>query len=375
MSELDLGNKNDATTPSSGRTAIFINEKGNPAVKDSKGNINDIGPARAAGFVSFFGKIEKGTGDTLNLPEGDINIGGNGQGYILQSQADWDPTANNDGTFSSLALGDDIYIYAVQNSSGVADWLASKNSTYPDGYDATNSRKVGGFHFGRVRTISQAYDSAASLSQQIVPNSCWDLEHRPKCDPTGMVEVIPDRVWVDIYLASEGAGTWPDLVPASEYNATPLSGAEGYARGLDYPRLARNAGKRLPTYEEFLQYAYGVPQGATGLSSRVNTGQHSDYGFECVSCLNVDQPSGNLRQQTSHIYDRDNSNDAWYDDLNAGKDGAENHGQWRGTEFKMATVGGGWSYAAEAGARCVTLYDIPWSVGDNGGLRAVCDSL
>ena len=332
-------------------------------------------PAQAAGFFSLLGEIGKGSGDTLNLPEGLVNIGGNGQGYIVQAQTDWDPAVNNDGTFSSLALGDDIYIYAVQDSSGVAQWMASKNSTYPDGYDETTSRKMGGFHFGRVRNISQAYDSGASLPQQIIPNSCWDLSHRPTCDPTGMVEVIPGRTWVDIYLASEGAGTWPDTVPVSEYNATPLSGAEGYARGLDYPRLARNAGKRLPTYEEFLQYAYGVPQGATGLSDRANTGQHGDYGFECVSCLNVDQPSGNLWQQTSHYYDRDNASDAWYDDLNAGKDSAENHGQWNGTEFKAAIVGGYWSHTAQAGARCVDLSDVPWAVDGSRGLRAVCDSL
>jgi hypothetical protein len=332
-------------------------------------------PAQAAGFVSLMGRIEKGSGDALDLPEGLINIGGNGKGYVLEAKTDWDPNENNDGSFSSLSLGDDVYIYAVQGDDGKADWIASANSTYPDGHTESDSRKVGGFHFGRVRETSQAYDSAATLSEQIVPNSVWDLQHRPTCDPTGMVEIIPGRLWADIYLASEGPGSWPDTVPESRYDATPLSGTEGYSQ-LDYSRLVRNAGKRLPDYSEFLMFAYGVPQGASGGSGRQNTGDHYGYGIgvECVSCLNVDQPSGNLYQQTSHYFDRSTLL-AWYNDLNEGKDSAENHGQWGGGEFRTALVGGSGPETAESGARCVILASYPPEVVSNAGLRAVCDSL
>jgi hypothetical protein len=333
-------------------------------------------PAQAAGFASLMGRIEKGSGDTLDLPEGSINIGGNGKGYVLDSKTGWDPadSENNDGSFSSLSLGDDVYIYAVQGDDGKADWMASANATYPDGHTESDSRKVGGFHFGRVRETSQAYDSAATLSEQIVPNSCWDLKHRPKCDPTGMVEVIPDKLWCDIYLASEGPGSWPDTVPESRYDATPLSGVEGYSQ-LDYSRLVRNAGKRLPDYSEFLMFAYGAPQGSVGVSGRSNTGQQSGYGFDCVSCLNVDQPSGNLYQQTSHYYDRSTGN-GWKNDLNEGKDSSEDHGQWFGGEFSAAYVGGFWFDGDKAGARCVLLGGYsPWICKDNRGIRAVCDSL
>ncbi|SDK32519.1 hypothetical protein, partial [Billgrantia gudaonensis] len=76
-------------------------------------------PAQAAGFASLFGHIEKGTGDTLHIPEGMLNIGGNGLGFLLDSRANWDPAANSDGSFSSLALGDDIYLYAVRDYSGL----------------------------------------------------------------------------------------------------------------------------------------------------------------------------------------------------------------------------------------------------------------
>ena len=330
-------------------------------------------PAQAAGFYSLFGHIEKGSGDTLNLPEGMLNIGGNTKGYLLEPATDWDPVANSDGSFAALAMGDDVYLYAVQHASGIAQWVASKNSTVPTGYTADNSRKVGGFHYGRVRPLADAYSAGASLPVQIVPNSCWDLRHRPKCDPTGMVEVIPGRLWCDIYLASEDGTAWPNTVPVSRYDAVPLSGTEGYSR-LDYSRLVRNAGKRLPGYSEFLAFAYGVPQGAVGGSSRINTGQHGPYGFECVSCLNVDQPSGNLYQQSSHYYDRDTGT-VWNNDLNTGKDSAHDHGQWYGGQFRTAFLGGYWTIGAVAGARCVSLYYTPWFVTSSVGVRAVCDSL
>ena len=187
-------------------------------------------PAQAAGFVSLFGYMGKGTGDTLDLPEGMVNIGGNSLGYLLAAQTDWDPVANSDGSFAGLALGDDAYIYAVADASGTAQWVASKNSTVPDGETADTSRKIGGFHYGRVRELADAFSVGASLAVQIVPNSVWDLNHRPTCTPTGMVEVIPGKLWVDIYLASEDGAAWPDTVPLSRFDATPLTSAEGYSR-------------------------------------------------------------------------------------------------------------------------------------------------
>jgi len=332
-------------------------------------------PASAAGFFSLFGYIEKGTGDTLNLPEGMVNIGGNSKGFLLESSANWNPAlpVNNDGGFTSLALGDDVYIYATQQASGIAGWIASKNSTVPTGFTADNSRKIGGFHFGKVRTMADAYSAAASLPTQIVPNSCWDLKHRPKCDPTGMVEVIPDQLWVDIYLASEDGAAWPDSLPLSIHSATPITGTDGYSY-FDYTRLVRNAGKRMPDYNEFVMFAYGVPQGATGATGRQNTGNHAGYGFECVSCLNVDQPSGNVYQVSSHFFDRDIGT-GWKNDLNTGKDAAKSHGQWYGGQFRTAIFGAYWSDAGEAGARSVYLSSDPWGVGTNVGFRGVCDSL
>ena len=331
-------------------------------------------PAMAAGFHSQLGNIAKGTGDTLDLPECMTNIGGNGFGFTASAKTDWDPTANEDGTLGSLSLGDNGYIYLVRDSSGAATWVASANSTYPAGSSASESRKMGGFHYGKVRTLAQAYSAAASLATQIVPNSVWDLVKRPACDPTGMVEVIPGSLWVDIYLASEVSGSWPDTVIGSVYNAVPITGTDGYNRHYDCIRLARNVGKRLPNYQDMIAAAYGVPEGATGNTDRQNTGDHSGYGFEAVSCLNIDQPAGNIYQELNEIYDRATT-DGWHDDLNTGQDSANQHGQWYGSQMRSAAFGGDWTDGADAGARCVYLSGGPWGVSTGNGLRAACDAL
>jgi len=337
--------------------------------------------AEAPGFFSLMGRIEKAAAATLNLPDGLVNIGGHGAGYALKAVSGWDPVANSDGSFASLSLGDDIYIYAVQDASGDAQWVASANSTVPDGYTADTSRKIGGFHYGRIRGTANRYDTAYTPVVEIVPNSCWDLQHRPKCDPTGMVEVIPDQLWADIYLNSEGAGTWPDITPVSQYNATPLSGTEGYSRFLDYPYLLANAGKRFPSLAEWYRLADGSPQGNDGNndlawsdtsnSDRTATGTVA----KAISSANVVDCAGNLWEPTSDLYDEGGTYGWDAAILDNGKDAAEdvgdlNHARWR---FFMA--GGYWDGGVRAGARCADSNSGPEDVTSYAGVRGVCDAL
>ncbi|MEW6648137.1 MAG: SUMF1/EgtB/PvdO family nonheme iron enzyme [Pseudomonadota bacterium] len=338
-------------------------------------------PAQAGGFASLFGQISKGAGDTLSLPEGMINIGGNGKGYLLQAQTDWDPfsAANRDDSFSVLTLGDDIYIYACQQASGIAKWIASKNSTYPTGYSASNSRKVGGFHVGRYRGVANRYSTAYAPVTQILPNSCWDLQHRPTCDPTGMVEVIPGSLWVDIYLNSEGSGTWPENVPVSIYGATAIRD-NIYARS-DFHQLAGNAGKRLPTAEEFLRYAEGAPAGldanndqawaATGNTGPATTGAVS----KAVSQYNVVDAVGNLWDWLDNHHDLGGTF-VWSNAVvNVGKDSANPRGYVSHADWRAFIGGGTFAGGVHAGARCLNSNAPPWYADGDVGLRCVCDAL
>lgn len=344
-------------------------------------------PAQGAGHFKLLGSIRV-VGDTrLDVPEGILNIGGNGKGYVLEPLTDWDPfdAANQDGSLDGLAVGDDVYLYAVQSDDGRAGLVASQNITVPGGYTVDNSRRIGGFHYGRWRPLSERYNAAYAPATVIVPTSVWDLGHRPKCDPTGMVEVIPGRLWADIYLSSEDGGAWPETIPLSRYNATPLSGTEGYSRYLDLPYLAANAGKRLPTLAEFFVYADGAPQGndgnndtawsATGNSGRTQTGTVA----KAVSCKGVVDAAGNLWEPLLDHYDVGSTSSADYNYdrvlVENGKDSGENRGEVYHRRWRMWLAGGSFGDGVRCGSRCATSINYPEGVGSYVGLRCVCDSL
>lgn len=348
-------------------------------------------PAQGAGHFELMGSIAAASPSTLDIPEGLVNIGGNGRGYVLPEHLGWDPTepGNHDGTVGTLELGDDVYIYAVQHNDGRARLVASKNITVPDGYTADNSRKIGGFHFGRVRPVAQRYNAAFVPPVQIVPNSVWDLRHRPTCDPTGMVEVVPGKLWVDIYLNSEGSGTWPENIPVSRYGVMPIRD-DIYAR-VDFHLLARNAGKRLPTVEEFLTYAEGAPQGNDGdndtaWSATTNTGPTNTGAVaKAVSMFNVVDAAGNLWDWLDDHHDLglENRPDWTTDIVDVGKDAAFARGQSythvygaSGASSWRCFIGGGpFNHGVRCGSRCLSSGAAPWLAHGVVGLRCVCDAL
>jgi len=286
----------------------------------------------------------------------------------------------------SLTLGTDYFVYAVL-SGGSIGFLMSANSTFPTGYSAATSRKIGGFHYGRIRTVAQAYDRNAALAVQVVPNSVWDLVHRPSCDdPTGMVE-INKGLWMDIYLSSDDGAAWPNAKPLSRYNAVPLTGTELYSH-YDYQRLARNAGKRLPSYSEWLQATWGAPEGASNAGVRIATGgvgfalpggNPSSGQYYFVSCLGIDQPAGNVYQVCSDFMDMYNgttvANGAYsFVSVDQGKSSQAQGGVYQ-QAFKQLIAGGYWNNGATAGARCANVDIAPWSVDTSVGMRCVSDSL
>ncbi|WP_296992893.1 hypothetical protein [Thalassospira sp. UBA1131] len=348
---------------------------------------SDVNIAQFAAFAGYFsmdGQISATGATTLNIPECLVNIGGNGHGYLLVAQSDWsivEPT-HHDGSLNTLALGDDIRLFAVDAGDGTTDakLIASKNDAFPDGYDASNSRKIGGFHYGRVRPVASRYDLAYSPAIQIVPNSVWDLNHRPTCDPSGMVEIVPGGFWADIYLNSEGAGTWPENVPVSKYGVMPIKD-DVYARS-DFHLLVRNAGKRLPTIEEFLTYAEGAPAGQNGnntyaWSATSNTGPTTTGNVEkSVSMFNVVDAVGNLWDWLDGHFDlgATNYNQSTYV-VNVGQDlstprGAVFHAGWR------CFVGGGFfNYGENSGSRCLHSDAGPWGTDGIVGLRGICCAL
>ena len=339
-------------------------------------------PAAAAGYWQVMGAFERAAGsDVLTVPQGLLNIGGNGRGYILEAAAGWNPfdAANKDGSFAAPALGDDIYIYAVQQANGRAKLVASKNATVPTGYDQTNSRKIAGLHYGRVRPIDQRYSTAYTPVLQIVPNSLWDLSNRPRCSPEGMVKVSP-RLWADIYLNSVISGAWPSVVFGSRYGVAPVRSTGGYNE-LDLHRGLHAAGKREPSFEEWLMIAYGAPQGGqsdnnTAWSATTNTGpSNTGAVVKSVSCANAVDCVGNLWERLSHHFDHGGTVTWDATVVNTGQEsatprGSVNHAMWR-----HAVAGGGFSDGSYCGARTLSTGAAPWIAYGHVGVRGVCESI
>jgi len=360
-------------------------------------------PSQAAGFFSLNGEISKGTGDTLNLPEGMVNIGGNGKGYMMSAQTDFNPVlaANRDSSFTALAVGDDIYTYATQYASGTAKIVCSKNSTFPTGYSAANSRKIGGFHFGRARVVNSAgtpIDGASAVygadvttpweanvtNGAIVPNSCWDLINRPTCDPTGMVKV--GNFWVDIYLASANVapvvtnGKLSAGTSQSVYGGTPLTGTEGLNQ-YNFNELAKRTGKRLMSLNESHQAAEGSPQGnnadnVNAWSATTNTGRTTTGAVvNAVSANNIVDCVGNIWKWLDEFIIRQDGTAGWgWNDPMAGQ-GVGQLYMYTPTSLGAVFVGGTWFHGVLAGSRTVHLNNSPWELNGSAGSRFACDAL
>lgn len=113
-------------------------------------------------------------------------------------------------TGSTLTAGKDYYLYLVWTGSALA-FKVSLNSTYPTGYDANTSRKLGGFHTLCVSVTSanapQAGHPAIGYSAgDIIPNSIWALNFKAASGNEGKAFVSALREWWYIYNIS-GTGT------------------------------------------------------------------------------------------------------------------------------------------------------------------------
>jgi hypothetical protein len=109
----------------------------------------------------------------------------------------------------AVSNGKDYYVYACDNGGNAPVFLLSLNTTYPSGYTANTSTKIGGVHTLCVDVgIIAGHDLNGYIANDILPQSVWDLKHRPVSSPAGMVYDSAIDKWVDIYLASgTGAST------------------------------------------------------------------------------------------------------------------------------------------------------------------------
>ena len=334
-------------------------------------------------FYNAKGNIEKSSGaESVDIPPLALRI--DRQNLKIETESVL-AAADNDGSFSSFTVGTDYYVYACQPASGVEpDFILSVNSTYPNTMpsgatpSADNTRKIGGFHYGRIRTGSNAGD----VTEGIVPNSVWDLVNRPKCSPEGMAKV--GNLWVDIYLASEdGQGGLE-----SAYNATPATGTEGLS-WYNFAEKAAKVDKRLLSMSEWIQAAKGSPQGndgdnvnawsATSNSGRTATGTV----VNAISDYNIVDCAGNVWEWLDELSIRQDSTSwQWYDPATDFNETMESGWDQLGDMYLpndngliAFRAGGVWDYGVHCGARTVFLNNRPWDVVSYNGCRLACDPL
>lgn len=311
--------------------------------------------------------------------------------------------ASNLDIGAAFAVGSDYYVYICDSRQDAQDeqYIISLNSTYPSGWNASNSRKIGGFHYGRCRKINdnmQPVNSSGAIfgtgwesavSNGILPRSVWTLGHRPKCSPEGMV-YLGGGTWVDIYLNSDDGAQGLK----SEYNCAPMTGTEGMNWYTFTERLMKS-GKRMPDYSEFCAYAFGSPQGLDGANTNAwtattNTGRGTTgsvvNAVSAVGCVDavgrVWEWLNDLITRAEHATNTEfHPTVAWGWDKksplrdNATKYDVGNIYQYYAYSLAALVAGGGWSAGVHAGARAVYCYYYPWRVGTNVGVRGACDSM
>lgn len=307
-----------------------------------------------------------------------VNI--NDTGYISTS----------DTTLSCSSLsrtGKDVYVYACTPSSSTytsPTFVLSLNSSIPDGYSATTSRKIGGFHClcSAVGTISGHTLSGYSTGD-IIPNSIWDLLHRPNASPEGMVWVEGLNLWVDIYLTGLSGSS---LV--SKYGATIADGASSTPfHGEKFIEELGKIGKRPPWRSEFMVFAKGSNENTNIKNSsdpgtaggHVDTNSRrmiSNYGIEdccgAMWCWVMDTAENypNSSWGSGNYYFSEYS----WNNISIFNSNIDN--QTYGSSYGLLRrflVGGSWSVGSRCGSRCLVCCNFGSNWYDRYGVFGVSE--
>lgn len=359
-------------------------------------------PPYAMEYMDFYldkTKTLLGAGSTadkikvLGATNGPIPIKVNNRWFVID--ADDEITIATALDTGSIQAGKDYNVYLCDNN-GVKTYVVSLNSTYPTGYTASTSRKIGGFHTlcANVGTISGHLLSGYTAGQ-ILPASIWDLKHRAaSLNNTGLVYSERINKWVQIYLASNnGAGgvksvygatildkiTWNDIVDAGGAVKQRL------LKDDEFQIMARNSNEQT---------------NITGSADPVTTGGHVDTaGRRMISDIGVEDAAGAMYQwlldqsyrfdgAASHTHEVTVTGEA--QTVTSGNPSGDVAPTWnwvdpggsKGNVYKQGTygdvkllAGGAWSYGSACGSRCRTALYYRWAAYSAVGGRFCCESL
>jgi formylglycine-generating enzyme required for sulfatase activity len=187
---------------------------------------------------------------------------------------------------------------------------------------------------------------------------------------------LGNNVWVDIYQASDDTrlsgdgGTGGFL---SVHNAMPSIGLTWYS----YVEMLLLSGKRLLTYQEWIQAALGSPQGTpsgnlnawTAGSDRQVTGfvERAVSSVGCRDCV------GNVWEWLSDLIASGSGTEAWQDPMSG-----QGYGQmwlFEDNNFRALLAGGSYFNGALVGARSACVLYNPWGYHASFGARGACGGI
>lgn len=268
----------------------------------------------------------------------------------------------------SVQAGLDYYIYLCRVTATTSVIKASLNSSYPSGFTAENSRKIGGLHTlcVGVGTVS-GHPLTGYAAGAILPNSVWCLNHLPESAAAGMVFDSGTGKWVDIYLASVSGG-----LLASIYNAAFATGATSPAfHWYNFSQWLAGAKKRMFSQHEFQSLSLGSNQGTniTGSVNPVYCGGHTDTSARrMISNIGCEDCCGVLWQWGNEAGAGGSA--AWENAYDANDSGV-------GGQHYLAPnrplFGGSWDAAAFCGSRGSNWHYAALYLASNCGVRGVAE--
>lgn len=246
----------------------------------------------------------------------------------------------------------------INKVAGTDYFVYEQNGTYiiSDNENISNANKIGGFHYG---LISENFNAQNNIDAKHANNiaginkySIWDEQHRPICNPKGMVYIKKANIWVDIYLCNSNF----DEVGTSSSKGAILAGDKDEGRetpnGMqefkyeDFVNLGKRFGKRMLTKDEFQIAMDGVKENVSAEDLDNGSIKHIDF---LTSKFGIEQATG-----VQWVWSSDK-----YKDYN---DRAVLLGGYRGDGVGAGSRASDWS-------ACV--WDSYWSIG----CRFACDHL
>jgi hypothetical protein len=295
----------------------------------------------------------------------------NGTDYSLfETDADITWVAGSKLDTGALEPGKDYYVYLCTADGLDATIKESANATCPLGYNADNSRKIGGYHtlcLG-VGTIA-GHDLSGFVAGDVLPRSVWCLNHRPHGPVEGRFYDPDSGIWAMIYLASVSGG---ELV--SVYNGVTADGASSETfHWYKFDQWLRRIGNRMPFQGEFVSLSLGSNQGTNivGSADPVTTGGHVDTtGRRMISNHGAEDCCGALWQWG--IEAEAGGTTSWenaYDGNDTGVAGQHYLAPNR------ALFGGLWDSGASCGSRSSAWNISPLFLNAYLGVRGVAEPL